>query len=106
VTTLGETMLDVWRQLLVEEKDAVALDGKEHAVTRTPREALRTVYFAYGQFSIYAIEQNPRRTSEWAKRAREGERILQFSYRSRYIANVCEGRLTRYPAWKRAGLPE
>jgi hypothetical protein len=99
-------MIEVWRQALVEEKDDVTLDGKDHPVTRTPKEALRAVYFEYGGFPLYAIEQNPRKASEWAKRARQGERILQFSYRSRYVANVCEGKLTRYPAWKRAELPE
>jgi hypothetical protein len=31
---------------------------------------------------------------------------MQFSCQNRYVANVCEGDLTRYPAWHALGLPE
>jgi hypothetical protein len=30
---------------------------------------------------------------------------MQFSYRSTYIANVCEGKVFRYPAWRTLKLP-
>ncbi len=55
---------------------------------------------------IEGIEQNPLKTSTWAKRASQGERIIQFKLNGRYIGNVAEGKLTRYPAWKAQGLPE
>ena len=29
---------------------------------------------------------------------------MQFSCQGRYVGNVCEGRLTRYGAWRDLGL--
>jgi hypothetical protein len=52
------------------------------------------------------IEQNPETSSRWAALAREGKRVMQFSHEHRYFANVCEGELTRYPAWSAQRLPE
>jgi hypothetical protein len=31
---------------------------------------------------------------------------MQFTFGRRYIANVSEGELVRYPAWHSMGLPE
>jgi hypothetical protein len=31
---------------------------------------------------------------------------MQFSVNRRYVANVCEGKLLRYPAWRSLNLPE
>jgi hypothetical protein len=52
------------------------------------------------------IEQNPATKSRWAALAREGSRIMQFRCQGRYVANVCEGKLLRYPAWTALALPE
>jgi len=52
------------------------------------------------------IEQNPKTASRWAELARQGNRIMQFRCSGRYVANVCEGKLLRYPAWKALELPE
>jgi hypothetical protein len=35
-----------------------------------------------------------------------GNRIMQFRCKGRYIANVCEGKLKRYPAWTALALPD
>jgi hypothetical protein len=64
------------------------------------------VYFSYGDHRIEGIEQNPLKSSTWAKRASQGERIMQYSVHGRYIGNVAEGQLTRYPVWQKLGLPE
>jgi hypothetical protein len=34
------------------------------------------------------------------------EKIMQFRCKGRYVANVCEGKLLRYPAWKALALSE
>ncbi len=104
--TLGETLIEVWRQVLVEGLPSVELAGKSYPVTATRAKKLRTVRFEYAPYSIDGIEQNPETGSRWALLAREGKRIMQFTLGRRYIGNVSEGDLVRYPAWHSLGLPE
>lgn len=104
--TLGETLVAVWQQALAEEKAAVVLGGKSHAVEKTRAKKLRTVDFPYGEHRLTGIEQNPKTGSRWAALARQGQRVMQFNCQGRYIGNVCEGKLLRYPAWRALQLPE
>ncbi|MGD0250556.1 MAG: hypothetical protein ABSB97_06705 [Thermoplasmata archaeon] len=82
------------------------MTGRRYKVGRTRNQGLRTVALFYEEHPVEGIEQNPEKTSRWAQLARDGKQIMQFSCRHRYFANVCEGVLTRYPAWKSLGLPE
>lgn len=104
--TLAEAMVEAWRQTLVEELPEVELEGRRHRVTRTRAQGLRVVEFAFQGHPIEGIEQNPQKTSRWAKLAQEGNRIMQFRCHNRFVANVCEGRITRYASWKSQGLPD
>lgn len=104
--TLGELLVDVWGQVLERGSAQVTIDGRRVRVGRTRSQGLRTVAFVYQEHLIEGIEQNPAKASRWAQLAREGKRIMQFSCRHRYFANVCEGALLRYPAWEGLGLPE
>ena len=104
--TLGETLISVWRQSLVEGRQKVDLEDKHYPVGLFRAKKLRNVNFSYGELSLIGIEQNPATNSRWADLAREGNRIMQFRCKGRYVANVCEGNLRRYPAWKGVGLPE
>lgn len=104
--TLGETLIAVWQQALADEKPAVELNDTRYQVTKTRSKRLRTLRFSYGEYQIDGIEQNPNTTSRWAALAREGQRIMQFSFQGRYFGNVSEGDLLRYPAWEKLGLPE
>ncbi len=103
--TLAETLVRVWRQVLEDGAGEVDLDGRRFTVGRTRNLGLRTVAFTFGGSPVEGIEQNPQTRSRWAQLAQEGKRIMQFSSRGRYFANVCEGALTRYPAWTSLGLP-
>ncbi len=103
--TLDESLVAVWQQALADDKPAVELEGGRYRVTRTRSKGLLTVRFRHGEHEIEGIEHNPNTTSRWAALARDGKRIMQFSFRGRYIANVCEGDLTRYGAWQDFGLP-
>lgn len=98
--TLPETLIAVWQQVLAEEKSVVRLEGETYRVGKTRAKKLRTVEFSYGPHLILGIEQNPDTGSRWAKLARQGKRVMQFSCGGRYIGNVSDGRLTRYPAWQ------
>jgi hypothetical protein len=104
--TLAEVMVQVWQQSLVDGAVEVEVDGRRHRVDRTRRQGLRFVTFSYDEFAIEGIEQNPEKASRWAKLAQDGKRIMQFRVRGRYVANVCEGTLMRYPGWKTQGLPD
>jgi hypothetical protein len=104
--SLSGTLLAVWQQALVEHRTAVELGDREYRLGRTSRRRLRTVDFEYDGRRITGIEQNPDTSSRWATLARQGQRIMQFSYGGRYFANVAEGKLMRYPAWAALELPE
>jgi len=104
---LGETLVSVWQQALVEQARVVELGGRSsYRVTRTKSRGLRAVDFEYEGHRITGIEQNPDTGSRWAVLARQGQRIMQFSLNRRYFANVTEGKLLRYPAWAALGLPD
>ena len=104
--TLGETLISVWQQSLADGKEEVDLGQESYPVTVFRAKKLRSVEFRYGDLRIIGIEQNPATSSRWAALAREGKRIMQFRCKGRYVANVCEGKLLPYPAWRALTLPE
>jgi hypothetical protein len=103
---LGETLVSVWQQALVEQSSVVELGGRLYRVTRTKSRGLRAVEFEYEDRHLSGIEQNPDTGSRWAALARQGQRVMQFSLNRKYFANVAEGKLLRYPAWAALRLPE
>jgi len=104
--TLEDALVSVREQALVETKTRIEVDGKSYLLRKTRRRGLRMVQFRWGPYNVEGIEQNPETTSRWAALAREGKHVMQFSHKGRYIGNVSEGKLLRYPAWRAAGLPE
>ena len=104
--TLGDALISAWQQALSEVRDNIELDGRTYRVTVLRSKGLRMVEFEYGPHAIVGIEQNPKTASRWAELARQGNRIMQFRCSGRYVANVCEGKLLCYAAWKAVELPE
>ncbi len=104
--TLGETLIFVWQQSLADGQEEVELGRESYPVTVFRAKKLRSVEFSHGELRIIGIEQNPATSSRWAALAREGDRIMQFRCKGRYVANVCEGKLLRYPAWRALALPD
>jgi len=102
--TLEETLLEIWRQALVEGAAAVELDGRRIPVRTTAKRRLKEVDFTFEGRSLRGIEQNPDTTSRWAQMARKGAKIMQFTEvpegpavaRGRFFANVADGKLTWY----------
>jgi hypothetical protein len=103
---LGDVLIAVWRQIFAFGVADVIVGRRRFPAGFTKTQHLRTVDVPYGRYRLFGIEQNPRTSSRWAKLARQGKRIMQFSYRGRYVANVCEGELYRYPAWRAMSLPD
>lgn len=91
-----ETLIEVWRQALVGNAAAVKLGKEAHPVRRTPKRGLRQVDFTFDEREIRGLEQNPETNSRWAQLARSGKKVMQFLSEGRYVANVVEGKMTRY----------
>ena len=95
-TSLEETLISVWRQAMVEEAEAVTVDGGSFAVRKTSRSRLREVDFRFEGQELRGLEQNPQTASRWAQLAREGKKVMQFLSERRYIAVVVDGKVQFY----------
>ena len=97
-----EALIEVWRQALVENTKAVKIGGESYPVRRTRKRGLRQVDFVFDGNEIRGLEQNPDTKSRWAQLARSGKRVMQFLNEGRYVANVVDGKVTRYGrgAWR------
>jgi hypothetical protein len=96
-----QTLVEVWRQVLVENADVVELGTKRYPVRNTLKRRLRQVDFVFDGNEIRGLEQNPETKSRWAQMARAGKKVMQFLSEGRYLANVVDGKVTLYG--KRAG---
>src|SRR5438309_53229 len=94
--SFDETLIEVWRQALVENSSAVKVGGESYPVRRTPKLGLREVDFTFDGDEIRGLEQNPGTKSRWAQVARSGKKVMQFLSEGRYVANVVDGKVTRY----------
>src|SRR6266852_7087732 len=91
-----QTLIDVWRQALVGNAKSVELGKEQYPVRRTPKRGLRQVDFVFDGNEIRGLEQNPDTKSRWAQMARSGKKVMQFLSEGRYVANVVDGKVTRY----------
>ncbi len=96
-----QTLVEVWRQTMVENANFVELGKERYPVRRTPKRGLREVDFVFDGNKIRGLEQNPDTKSRWAQMARSGKKVMQFLSEGRYVANVVDGKVTLYG--RRAG---
>ena len=94
--SLEEALIEVWRQVLVENAKTVVLEKEHYPVRLTAKRGLRQVDFVFDENEIRGLEQNQETKSRWAQMARAGKRVMQFLSEGRYVANVVDGKLTRY----------
>jgi hypothetical protein len=90
------TLIEVWRQALVENAKVVELGKGRYPVRRTPKRGLRQVDFVFDGNEIRGLEQNPETKSRWAQMARSGKKVMQFLSDGRYVANVVDGKVNFY----------
>ena len=95
-TSFEQTLIDVWRQVLVENATEVELEAERYAVRLTPKRRLRQVDFTFDGNQIRGLQQNPETKSRWAQMARSGKKVMQFLSGGRYVANVVDGKVTLY----------
>lgn len=91
-----QTLIEVWRQTLVENAKTVELGSECYPVRITPKRGLRQVDFVFEGNEIRGLEQNPQTKSRWAQLARSGRKVMQFLSEGRYVANVVDGKVTWY----------
>jgi hypothetical protein len=96
-----QTLVEVWRQTVVENAKVVVLGKERYPVRLTPKRCLREVDFVFEGNEIRGLEQNPQTKSRWAQLARSGKSVMQFLSAGRYVANVVDGKVTLYG--RRAG---
>lgn len=97
----AETIISVWRQVLVDKAKFVTLDGRRFPVRETSRSKLREVDFQFEKETLRGLEQNPTTSSRWAQLARQGKKVMQFLSGGRYIANVVDGKANIYDRERR-----
>src|SRR6266480_6716539 len=95
-SSFEQTLIEVWRQALVEDARVVELGTNRYAVRRTPKRGLRQVDFEFDGNEIRGLEQNPDTKSRWAQMARSDKKVMQFLSEGRYVANVVDGKVTLY----------
>ena len=93
---IEEALISVWRQSLLEEGREVHLNGQSFPVRTTPRKRLLQVDFDFEGKALRGLEQNPATSSNWARLAREGHKIMQVLSGGHYLANVVDGEVTLY----------
>jgi len=74
-------------EAIFSDQETLLIDGKEHHMDRTPRANLR--FFNIEGYSF--LEQNPRKSSHWAKQSREGSLIMWVMKGRRYLGQVRDG---------------
>lgn len=52
-----QVLIEVWRQVLIENASVVELGGKRYSVRITPRKGLRQVDFVFDGREIRGLEQ-------------------------------------------------
>ena len=91
-----QTLVEVWRQALMENAKTVKVGKESYPVRRTAKRGLRQVDFVFDGNEIRGLEQNPDTKSRWAQLARSGKKVMQFLNEGRYVANVVGGKVTLY----------
>jgi hypothetical protein len=94
--SLDETLIEVWRQALVENAKTIKVGGESYPVRRTPKRGLRQVDFTFDGHEIRGLEQNPETKSRWAQLAQSDKKAMEFLSKGRYVANVVDGKVTHY----------
>jgi hypothetical protein len=97
-SSFEQTLIEVWRQALVENAKVVELGKERYPVRRTPKRGFRQVDFVFDfdGSEIRGLEQNPETKSRWAQMVRSGKKVMQFLSEGRYVANVVDGKVNFY----------
>ena len=74
-------------EAIFSNQDTVMIDGTKYSMERTPSANLR--FFRIEGYSF--LEQNPKKSSHWAKLTRQGSLIMWVMKGRRYLGQVRDG---------------
>lgn len=100
-SSIGDALISVWRQALVEQTKIVSVGDVTFSVRRTNKHRLAQIDFEVDGVAFRGLEQNPQTKSRWAKMAREGAKVMQFLRAGRYVGVVADGVLKHYGSSER-----
>ena len=93
---IDDSLISVWRQVLMEQKKIISVGNSSFSVRRTTKNHLAQIDFEVDGLEFRGLEQNPQTKSSWAKMAREGAKVMQFLRAGRYVGVVADGVLKHY----------
>ena len=73
---------------IFQDKSSVEIDGEIYSIQRTSKSKVRLVRYD----GLTFIEQNPFKSSRWAKEAQEGHQIMWVMRGRQYLARVRNGK--------------
>lgn len=73
---------------IFQDKSSVDIDGEIYLIEKTSKSKVRLV--KYGGLSF--IEQNPFKSSQWAKEAQDGHQIMWVMRGRQYLARIRDGK--------------
>ncbi|MFW9956048.1 MAG: hypothetical protein ACFFD3_15995 [Candidatus Thorarchaeota archaeon] len=73
---------------IFQDMSSVEIGGEECPIKKTSKSKVRLV--KYGDFTY--IEQNPHKSSQWAKEAQEGHQIMWVMRGRQYLARIRDGK--------------
>jgi hypothetical protein len=93
-----ELFSSIAQQMMNSPRVKVKVRAKPVPVRRTNDQQLKTVTFVANGRKYTAIEQNPQKTSRWAKLAVEGHQVVQFKdvKENRFVAVAVDGVVKEY----------
>jgi hypothetical protein len=74
-------------EAIFSNQESILIDGIDYSMEKTPKANLR--FFKIEGYSF--LEQNPKKSSHWAKLAREGSLIMWVMKGRRYLGQVRDG---------------
>jgi hypothetical protein len=74
--------------VIFQDKSSVEIDGEIFSIQKTSKSKVRLVRYD----DLTFIEQNPFKSSRWAKEAQEGHQILWVMRGRQYLARVRNGK--------------
>jgi hypothetical protein len=75
-------------ETIFQNMPSVEIDGKEHQIKKSSKSKVRLVEYE----GLTYIEQNPHKSSQWAKEAQEGHQIMWVMRGRQYLARIRDGK--------------
>jgi hypothetical protein len=73
---------------IFQDRASAEIDGEECQIKKTSKSKVRLVEYD----GLTYIEQNPHKSSQWAKEAQEGHQILWVMRGRQYLARIRDGK--------------